>query len=142
MQRGFKPPKLPFSINGGVWTCKPKVVSEYLKDAYHAKKPSLYNNEPCSDELFFALETQNRNHFSELDCRFNYQILYDIYGDNENFKNIGKSWRFRLTKKMELKFPLFNIEYINHYKQAITQALNDNWFIHFAGKLPFLRYEK
>lgn len=138
--RGFNHINQSFSINGGVWTCKPNIVGEYLRDAYYSKTKSLYANEPCSDELFLALHTQYRNHFASLDERFNKQLLFDIYGDDENYKNIGQSFNFKLLKYFELNFPFIYNRYPIAYINIINKALMSNWFVHFAGKLPYLRF--
>jgi len=140
-QRGVENSDNFFSINGGVWVCRPKIVAEYLNNAYWRLKKNVVDyNEPCADELNFAYETQLRGDFSALDIRFNHKILYDLYGIDEYYKKIAKSIPFKIIKNLEYRHPNLPLKYPGIYNDIIDKALSANWFVHFAGKLPYLSY--
>ncbi|MDC3410003.1 hypothetical protein OAY88_01570 [Alphaproteobacteria bacterium] len=129
-----------YSINGGVWVCRPAVVGAYLKDAYIKLNENFSYHEPCADELTFAYETQIRNDLSILDQRFNYKIIYDIYGVDKFYNEIGKRKRFKIYRKLESCFPNITLKYPRNYVNLITSTLSKNWIVHFAGRCPYLNY--
>jgi hypothetical protein len=140
-KRGRVPSSCHMPINGGVWMCKPHVVADYLYEAYWELRDSFTLKGVCYDELNFAYMTQARGDFSGLDKRYNRQVLYYLYGSDEFYENIARSKAFRVIRRVETMYPNLKVPYPREYSNLIRHLLRNNWFVHFAGKLPYLNYK-
>jgi hypothetical protein len=133
--RGF--PDHPFpkaSINGGVWLCRPKLISEVFKAFYFSDFHSMPH-----EEAEMAYVAQKNNLFFEMDYRFNTQILYELFTPVQSpVVNEVKSRQFRrFMQYCTHSFPLPHM-FPQAYEALVNRTLDNCYFLHFSGGFPFV----
>ena len=130
--RGFpNNPLLSGSINGGIFLCQPKKISSKFRDFYF----SDFHEMP-HEEAMMAYVSQSNNLFYELDERFNKQIMYEIYSNDEIILIINKKY-FRFLRRLHTYVKPFRFIYPASYKNFVNKQLEENYILHFSGGFPF-----
>lgn len=133
------------SINGGVFMCKPRDISEIFKSAYFSNFQEIkisggnliYRNANTNEEAIMSYETQSRDMFFEINETFNMKFIYEAYEDvnseivmylnSEQFSHLAE-----LHEKNDSK-----IYYPEVYSNFISKTLDRCTALHFAGGYPF-----
>lgn len=124
-------------FNDGVWLCRPNIVAELFKKSYFEHK-SLHQFHNAG-ELLMGYTICHHLSFDALDYRFNSQPLFMLYG-NDTYEDLRSSFSFRAARYLERKYLLSVLRYPAMYDLLISSFLEDSWFVHFAGGLPYIQY--
>ncbi len=134
---GLNPSLQAVHFNTGVFICNTKLCANLFCDYYHQYKSFHHLHNAC--ELLMGMAIDAHLECSPLDARFNYQPLFTLYGNNI-YSPIRNSVHFKLSRKIELSYPNYRIPYPSAYVQFVHNMSREAWFIHFAGKLPYLNF--
>ncbi len=147
--RGFAPfpAGTPFigSINGGALLCRPALVADMFKGAYHGDfemrvvgSGFVERQLSGDEEPMMAWLTQAKGMFAPLPDRFNHLFLYSLMADpGQRAVRWMQSVPYKLLRRADVRVRVPAQLYDASWRALVEQSLDTHDIVHFAGGYPF-----